>query len=261
MIKILHAASDFEIGFEITRFPDGTSQIWKLKESIGYFSDIRVLWIFEDEREFVSILQLGHLLRDKTRRVVDLYMPFLPYGRQDKETSTTSTFAKWPFLYALAPYYLITTYDAHSPCWQVKDIQPTEFFKHAMKDSQADLVCFPDMGAAERYLKMSTGLYTTAKKVRDQESGRIIDIEIDGLADLRGLSVLIVDDICDGGATFIALASKLKQRGVTNIHLAVSHGIFSKGKQILHDAGIDKIYTTNSLLKNYDGFDVIGLED
>lgn len=40
---------------------------------------------------------------------------------------------------------------------------------------------------------------------------------------------LIVDDICDGGGTFIGLAEELKRKNAGKIYLAVSHGIFSKG--------------------------------
>ena len=39
-----------------------------------------------------------------------------------------------------------------------------------------------------------------------------------------------------------------------NFDLTVSHGIFSKGKDILYDAGYNNIYTTNSLLSNTEEF-------
>jgi ribose-phosphate pyrophosphokinase len=54
---------------------------------------------------------------------------------------------------------------------------------------------------------------------------------------------LIVDDICDGGATFVALARKLREAGAIEVSLFVTHGIFSKGKDL---EGIDNIYTTGS---------------
>jgi ribose-phosphate pyrophosphokinase len=54
---------------------------------------------------------------------------------------------------------------------------------------------------------------------------------------------LIIDDLCDGGFTFVKLAESLRKRGAKRIGLAVCHGIFSKGTTL---EGIDKIYTTNS---------------
>ena len=64
--------------------------------------------------------------------------------------------------------------------------------------------------------------------------------------DLEGQSVVIADDIADGGYTFIKLAEKLKEKGAGKIFLYVSHGIFSKGLDVLLDAGIDCVYTTDS---------------
>ena len=43
------------------------------------------------------------------------------------------------------------------------------------------------------------------------------------------VKILIVDDICDGGMTFIKVAEVLKNFGTKQIDLAVSHGLFSKG--------------------------------
>ena len=52
-----------------------------------------------------------------------------------------------------------------------------------------------------------------------------------------------MDDICDGGATFTLLGYALQAMGVTEIHLYVSHGLFTKGTQVLREAGIKRIFT------------------
>jgi ribose-phosphate pyrophosphokinase len=57
---------------------------------------------------------------------------------------------------------------------------------------------------------------------------------------------MICDDIADGGKTFIELAKSLNGI-VKDINLYVSHGIFSKGLKVLHDAGISKIFTKEGL--------------
>ena len=61
--------------------------------------------------------------------------------------------------------------------------------------------------------------------------------------DVTGKSVLIADDICDGGRTFIELAKVLKERGAAHIHLHVTHGIFSKGKAVFEGL-IDTVTST-----------------
>jgi ribose-phosphate pyrophosphokinase len=65
---------------------------------------------------------------------------------------------------------------------------------------------------------------------------------------LKDKHVIIVDDICDGGRTFIELAKVLKSNKVKNITLFVTHGIFSKGVDALFENGIDNIITTDTRL-------------
>lgn len=58
----------------------------------------------------------------------------------------------------------------------------------------------------------------------------------------QGDDILIVDDICDGGATFLKIAKELPN---TNLYLYVTHGIFSKGLGDLSRYFI-KIFSTDS---------------
>lgn len=58
---------------------------------------------------------------------------------------------------------------------------------------------------------------------------------------------MIIDDICDGGATFIDLARQLSKCDPKSITLFVTHGIFRNGTNDLYDAGITRIITTDSL--------------
>lgn len=62
---------------------------------------------------------------------------------------------------------------------------------------------------------------------------------------IEGKDLIIVDDICDGGATFIAIAKKLAPYKPKSLSLMVTHGIFSKGFGELCNY-FQHIYTTNS---------------
>lgn len=82
-------------------------------------------------------------------------------------------------------------------------------------------------------------------KHRDVQSGQLTGFAL--LAgDVRGRDVLIVDDLCDAGGTFIGAAQVLRQHGARSVSLYVTHGIFSKGVEHLLAQGIDNIYTTTS---------------
>jgi ribose-phosphate pyrophosphokinase len=64
--------------------------------------------------------------------------------------------------------------------------------------------------------------------------------------DVKDKVCFIIDDLCDGGYTFLVLADALRAKGAREVYLYVSHGIFSKGFGELHKQ-INRIYTTNSV--------------
>lgn len=113
-----------------------------------------------------------------------------------------------------------------------------------------DYVIAPDEGATERAQSVADVLGVPVvqfKKKRDFDTGKILGIEPVGKLDL-GAKYLVVDDICDGGGTFLGLAesSGLLPR---EVDLYVSHGVFSKGIKEL-EKRFGKIITTNSYLSD-----------
>lgn len=246
------------ITFEVTKFPDGTSQVWRLSPEPKNIDSPTITWMYEDDAEIFQLVQLGMLLKNSCRGKVSLFAPYFPYARQDKDVSNQTTFARESLIYILRSLFNeICAFDLHSDCPPVKSIVPDKLFMSALDH---DVICFPDAGAEKRYKQMFPRHKSIfASKVRNQSTGEITDIEFTNMDDINGKSVIIFDDICDGGKTFIVLANLLKLRGASRIDLCVSHGIFSQGKDILHRAGIETIYTTNSLLKNKDEFKVVNL--
>lgn len=109
------------------------------------------------------------------------------------------------------------------------------------------LVC-PDSGANKKMKDLQKGIMHDSlikcDKTRDTQTGEISGFEVYA-NDLEGKPCLIIDDICDGGGTFIGLAKELKKKNAGKLYLAVSHGIFSKGYVEL-DKYFDGIYTTDS---------------
>lgn len=103
----------------------------------------------------------------------------------------------------------------------------------------------PDAGAYKKVFDYGTQLglpVMAAVKHRDLDGG----VELKFTGDVSGKDCLIVDDLCDGGFTFITLADKLRKQGARRVYLYISHGLFSKGFPPLFDK-IDHIYCTNSV--------------
>lgn len=241
------------VGITPTIFPDGTSQIWKLSEGglqeLYKEGIITIKWDFESEAEFIHLAQLKTLL-DTYCPVINLDMPYLPYARQDKRIDNNSTFALHTFAKLLNSlnFNEVHVIDAHNNLRanmidRLEDHSPKKYITDAIKLSGADTLLYPDAGAKTRYFAYSFivdgSVY--ADKVRDQLTGLIKGITITGK--VKGKKLLIVDDLADGSMTFILLAKEALKQGAAAVHLYVTHGIFSKGTDVVFDAGISRIFT------------------
>jgi ribose-phosphate pyrophosphokinase len=111
-------------------------------------------------------------------------------------------------------------------------------------------IIIPDRGATERVQKLTNGFYSQqCYKKRNPQTGTLTDFVVPNRV---GPNCLIIDDICDGGGTFVGLSKELKKAGATKVNLFVTHGIFSKGLPL---EGIDTIYTTDSYQPDTYGFE------
>lgn len=271
MIYIKNNSTGESISIVPTKFPDGTSQVWKLKDLDQYKQHgVTIIWFFHEEAELIYVNQLICLLHQSGITITELYMPFLPYGRQDKEISNETTFAREVFLEILLTEMVgeVTTLDAHSYHQKVSSYSPESYIKKAIEEFKPNVIVYPDSGAYNRYSNILKGMDTLVlKKVRDQLTGEITGLDFDSKPYIKYDTIskhsrmLIIDDICDGGATFNAASMFLhkaaKEQGITvEVGLYVTHGIFSKGYEKMIDSGITKFYTTQSIIRNVNGFEL-----
>lgn len=232
----------------ITHFPDGTTQVWKLPDVILHEADsAKYDWWFESEAEIMHLAQAKALTSAHGLQST-LEIHYLPYGRQDKEVSNISTFALHPFaeILNLLKFGRVIIHDPHSAealklINRSEAVYPTRMLEVAKFSTWADVVCYPDEGAREKYTKIYGYDYVHGEKTRDQLSGEITGYKFHG--DVVGKKILIVDDIADGGKTFIFLANELKKAGATEISLFVTHGLFTKGLTPLFESGIMRIFS------------------
>lgn len=182
---------------------------------------------------------------------------FLPNARYDRhmfkgDAAALKVFAN---LVNAMEFDAVCSLDVHSnvaenlfKCFHC--IPQKEFAAHFASDPRIDYLVAPDAGAAKKTEEAAKDVekpYITMAKVRNLKTGEITGMRILDDVDLTGKTVMILDDICDGGRTFIEAAKYLREAGAERVELYVTHGIFSKGVENLLDNGIDHIYTTNSL--------------
>jgi ribose-phosphate pyrophosphokinase len=112
----------------------------------------------------------------------------------------------------------------------------------------------PDAGAEKKVRSVAKKISSPnqsidvlcASKTRDTRTGEITATEIHG--DVKGKDIIILDDICDGGRTFIELAKVLRALNSGNIYLYITHGIFSKGLEVLEES-FKHIYCYHTMLQ------------
>lgn len=228
-------------------------------------AEISKVVIFERLVSSSNVMRLMMAV-DALRRMVNLYVPielvipYFPYARQDRVCVSGEALGAA----AMAGFinYLkldnVTVFDAHSDVTpalinHVNNVEQVSIINksaelHSQLLSGEWTLISPDAGATKKTNHIAEAYggvpeVIQALKKRDLKTGRISKTEI--LGDVKGKNVIIVDDICDGGRTFIELAKVLKKEGATNIALYVTHGIFSKGLGVF-DGLIDTVYTTNS---------------
>ena len=193
-------------------------------------------------------------------RQVELVMPYIPNARMDRAKNPEDVFTLKYFadLINSLNFMRVEVLDPHSSVSgalldRISIVKPTEFIQKTIKRiNKSNLMMFyPDEGAMKRYSEMSTLPYAFGVKRRDWKSGKILDLEILGeTGRIDGSHVLMVDDICSRGGTFMHSAEALKELGAKKIYLFVTHceDTILAGK-VLTSGLIEKVYTTDSICK------------
>lgn len=202
--------------------------------------------LFDSDDIMTLLLTVDALRRINPRIEIDLCIPYFPYARQDRvcyrgEALSVKVMAD---LINGLKCRLVTIYDPHS------DVTPA-LINHCVVKTPADIIIHsplmtqiidknmtlisPDAGSEKKVRHVAAQMaeaghptdVINATKIRDPNTGRIRGQQVHG--DVKDKNLMIIDDICDGGQTFIALAQVLKNQGAAEIVLYVTHGIFSKG--------------------------------
>ncbi len=205
--------------------------------------------------DFGLIVLTIDALRRMNVKEIELFIPYFPAARQDRvmipgEPLSVKVYADILNALQLNKVYV---FDAHSEVTPAvlnncTVIPNYSFIKTVISKIGGNAILIsPDGGALKKIYKVSEALggqeVVECSKSRDVKTGKLSGFKVYH-DDLQQKPCLIVDDICDGGGTFIGLAEELKKKNAGKLYLAVSHGIFNKGFDDLQI--FEKIFTTNS---------------
>lgn len=184
-----------------------------------------------------------------------LIIPYFPSARQDRvmvkgEPLSVKVYAD--IINALN-FKKVIVFDAHSEVTlavlnNCELITNHKFVEKVVQEIGNNVILIsPDGGALKKIYKVSEFLggieVIECSKSRDVKTGKLTGFKVYA-DDLQGKDCLIVDDICDGGGTFIGLAEELRNKNAGKLYLAISHGIFSNGFDDLNC--FERIFTTDS---------------
>ncbi len=222
-----------------------TSKAVKITHRINSFNDLGRLCVAVDA------------LRRMGVKTMELFVPYFPGARQDRvmvpgESLTVKVIAD--IINALK-LNSISIFDPHSDVTPAVLDNCQVFSNHSFITEvlsllpKEPLLVSPDAGASKKIFSLAAHLKLTdvleCGKKRDVSTGALSGFKVPA-SDLDGKPCLIVDDICDGGGTFIGLGNELKKRNAGKLYLAVSHGIFSNGLDELSKV-YEQIFTTDSI--------------
>jgi phosphoribosylpyrophosphate synthetase len=214
----------------------------------------------------------GALVMNYPKCFIDLSVQTMPDQRADRIEMPGMTNAAMisAVLLGNIPAHRLRVYDLHSDVArtvlentckedqkELEIYEPLDCFTIALDDDNIDPdiriqhVVAVDKGARHRAETIAKHfgaqvIYADKKRV----DGKVVGHVLDGTPDrpiYAGDQIWIVDDLCDGGATFISIAKLLRNCFTFgDLNLYVTHGLFSKGKEELFQH-----YTTVLALFDY----------
>lgn len=192
------------------------------------------------------------------KNIRNLVLPYIPGARQDRFNRTgdvSSTLKTVGRLINQFDFFNVVVVDPHSEkagyyINSLVEYPKRDLYGHLWKGYGG--VIAPDKGAFLRGVEAATALgkdkeMKFGSKVRDVSNGRLTGFDVDDLTE--GMHYVVVDDICDGGGTFVGLGEKIAEQGAF-ADLFVTHGFFTKGLRDIRKY-YKNVYTTNTVDRHF----------
>lgn len=249
--------------YDAWKFPGGEIHV-KIKRFDDDFSDrIKVVTRLNSSDDIMLLLLVSDILKkDYGYYKRDLFIPYMAYQQADRNFSYGECFS----LKTIANLINSMEFDNVEVYANHSDVTPALINNSYMIDdsyfvrqvlgklteegiTEKDIILLsPDAGAFKRIFKLAEkiefkGQIETCSKSRDY----VTQLPTQKIPSFdKNKTVLIVDDICLGGRTFINIANQIENP----CYLAVSHGIFDSGGYgdplPALESAFKGIFTTNS---------------
>jgi ribose-phosphate pyrophosphokinase len=223
---------------EVFSYPMGDVTVRPMDRD-ATFDGAHIMWVHTPAPDWTLISEWATLVRFRNPDPAILVMPYLPSGRGDKDRPSPARANA--VMAARSGITDIVTLDPHSPVWldtmsavdssiHVHELALGDTVSMAVRGHTYLGVIGPDAGSKNRASLIADALELPVhlcSKHRDPNTGRLSGYQApQEIIDNPG-EYLVVDDICDGGGTFLLLAQALSDQHT--LDLWVSHGGFTRG--------------------------------
>ena len=238
-------------GVDLVLFPDNQPHV-NIK-GIVPGDQVKVICCMDNSLTVVQLLETVNALEHIGAVKQELHIPYLMGARSDRVMNPGDS-VDIEVISALVnslDFKEVFLYDAHSEVSLklIKNSQDLTNIKlvKAYQGRDAVLIC-PDKGARRKvadYLKWNPSIEDVVycDKVRDLENKGRITLTVLNPEKCEYRHVVVIDDLCDGGGTFLGIADQIKHP--LSMTLIVTHGVFSKGYSKLLEY-YNHIITSNS---------------
>lgn len=240
--------------FEVMRFPNKEICV-AVREGVENKDCLLIGSIAPPDSQLAEFLMLSDALNRGGARSIQAFLPYMAYARQDKfAPGQSGGIAAIGSLFRAVGIDKVITIDLHSDLDKkliglpIATLMPAPaLFAKEIQDLNWEdmIVVAPDEGALPRTQALAQAL-NVQRPIAHLVKQRASIIHL-GLVGDVGPHAVVVDDILDSGRTLVSACNMLRQKGVKEVAIAVTHGLFT-GEiwKELFSLGITSLFVSDS---------------
>lgn len=188
----------------------------------------------------MELLIIADTLRRSSAGRITAVIPYFGYARQDRRSKARTPISAKLVANMIAQSGIerVLTMDLHAAQIQgffdmpVDNLYASPIFaldvKHHFRDCLDEvMVISPDVGGVARARELAKRIDAPLAIVdkRREKAGEVAEMTVIG--DVTGKRCIIVDDICDTAGTLVKAAEVLMDKGASEVHAYITHGVMS----------------------------------
>lgn len=193
-----------------------------------------------EENNLMELLQLIRSVKDSSAGEINVICPYFGYARQDRRNGRTCITAKLVAdLIETAGADHIITIDIHATQIQGFFNFPSDningfrlmlpIIEDRIKSGEIEnpVICSPDAGGYNRAFEFTKRLGVSQVGINKIRPRANVVGSMELIGDVKGMDVIIVDDMIDTAGTLCKAVSYLKEMGANSVRSIITHPVLS----------------------------------